>query len=601
MKKFIVLSFLTFIYAFALCAQSMSVASFTFQEHDITPNLPGTMVLDQNGNKCALIRIQTTQKGFSFDVGSLGVQKVDENHVGEVWVYVPAGVRKIDIRHQQLGSLLDYTFPVSIKAASTYRMELTTATITTIVQQDDGKTYYSLTVSPKNAMVLIDGELRALDSNGELMLRLPRGQHTYSVQAPGYAAKAGQFSLGATKLIETITLESVLATINITGTTAGTEIYVNEELMGTGSWSGTLAAGSYVIEGRLEGHHQQRINVTLAEQEQKTVQIPALVARTGQLDVSYRPANSEVWLDGKKLGTSPDIFRDVIIGQHQVEIRKDGYNGEKKTVTIEEGQTYALSGSLAKIEVPSAPAALEGGMQNGAVKTFTVNGVSFNMVFVAGGTFTMGATPEQEPDASDDEYPTHEVTLSDYFIGQTEVTQELWQAVMGSNPSRFKGANRPVERVSWNDCQTFVSKLSDMVGIKFTLPTEAQWEYAARGGSKSRGYKYSGSNTIDDVAWYKDNAGKKTHTVGTKAANELVIYDMSGNVREWCSDWYMYSSYSYGREVTNPTGPSTGYYRVYRGGCRDAAYCRVSKRDMNTPDYSYKLLGLRLVSPSLVQ
>ncbi len=234
--------------------------------------------------------------------------------------------------------------------------------------------------------------------------------------------------------------------------------------------------------------------------------------------------------------------------------------------------------------------------------SITLNGVTFKMIAVAGGTFTMGATPEQEPAAYDNEYPTHEVTLSDYFIGETEVTQGLWQAVMGNNnPSYFKGPNLPVENVSWNDCQTFVSKLSDMVGIKFTLPTEAQWEYAARGGSKSIGYKYSGSNTVDDVAWYKDNADKKTHAVGTKAANELGIYDMSGNVWEWCSDWYG----SYSREaVTNPTGPITGTLRVDRGGYwgGDATtYCRVSARGKITPTYMYGSIGLRLASPSLAQ
>ena len=177
------------------------------------------------------------------------------------------------------------------------------------------------------------------------------------------------------------------------------------------------------------------------------------------------------------------------------------------------------------------------------VREFTVNGVSFTMVKVDGGTFTMGATPEQGSDAYGDQKPAHQVKLSDYYIGETEVTQELWQAVMGSNPSNFKGSNLPVEEVSWND------------GQKFRLPTEAEWEYAARGGAKSRGYKYSGSNNIGDVAWYIDNSGFKTHSVKTKSPNELGLYDMSGNVWEWCQDWYD----SYGSSAqTNPTGASSG-------------------------------------------
>ena len=235
-------------------------------------------------------------------------------------------------------------------------------------------------------------------------------------------------------------------------------------------------------------------------------------------------------------------------------------------------------------------------------ETFTVNGVTFTMVAVEGGTFTMGATAEQGSDAYDEENPAHDVTLSSYSIGQTEVTQALWQAVMGSNPSYFKGnLQRPVEKVSWNDCQTFITKLNQLTGKTFRLPTEAEWEFAARGGKQSQGYKYAGSNTIGDVAWYWDNipsqtsgnAGYGTQIVATKAPNELGLYDMSGNVWEWCQDWY--GSYSSDAQ-TNPTGPSTGSYRVHRGGSwgNDARGCLVSLRSGSTPTLSNYYLGLRL-------
>ena len=163
---------------------------------------------------------------------------------------------------------------------------------------------------------------------------------------------------------------------------------------------------------------------------------------------------------------------------------------------------------------------------------FTVNGVSFEMVRVEGGTFRMGATSEQEADDWDREKPVHSVTLSSYYIGKTEVTQALWKAVMGSNPSYFKSDNQPVENVSWNDCHEFIRKLNALTGQNFRLPTEAEWEFACRGGNNSRGYKYSGSNNLGSVAWYDGNSGNKTHPVGTKAPNELGIYDMSGNVWE---------------------------------------------------------------------
>ncbi|MBQ9218416.1 MAG: SUMF1/EgtB/PvdO family nonheme iron enzyme [Muribaculaceae bacterium] len=206
------------------------------------------------------------------------------------------------------------------------------------------------------------------------------------------------------------------------------------------------------------------------------------------------------------------------------------------------------------------------------VQTFTVNGVSFNMVEVQGGTFMMGATEEQG-EIGDSGLPVHQVTLSGFSIAQTEVTQLLWMAVMGNNPSLCNGVQygfdngvdvlRPVECVSWDDCQVFIAKLNELTGQNFRLPTEAEWEFAARGGNKTQGYRYAGSNTADDVAWYEDNSELLTHRVGTKAPNELGLYDMSGNVFEWCQDWY--GDYSAEPQV-NPTGPDSGTYRVVRGG-----------------------------------
>lgn len=250
-------------------------------------------------------------------------------------------------------------------------------------------------------------------------------------------------------------------------------------------------------------------------------------------------------------------------------------------------------------------------------KTFTVGGVSFTMKVVAGGTFMMGSTELPSGDVLDVclkwAKPVHQVTVNDYYIGETEVTQELWQAVMGNNPSEFKGSNLPVEYVSWNDCQEFIRKLNAQTGQTFRLPTEAEWEYAARGGNKSRGYKYSGSNNLTEVGWYWQNSGDsflsgtdadwnaykiinnhgQTHPVKQRQANELGLYDMSGNVWEWCQDWYG----SYGSSAqTNPTGASSGYYRVLRGGSwyYYAGYCRVSNRSRITPDIRLNNLGLRL-------
>ncbi len=215
-----------------------------------------------------------------------------------------------------------------------------------------------------------------------------------------------------------------------------------------------------------------------------------------------------------------------------------------------------------------------------------------NMVFVKGGTFLMGS------DEYDESKPIHKVTLSDFYIGKYEVTQKEWENVMGSNPSSFKGANRPVENVSWNDVQEFIKKLNAKTGENYRLPTEAEWEYAARGGNKSRGYEYSGSNSIDEVAWYNGNSNSETHEVGQKQPNELGIYDMSGNVWEWCSDWYDENYYK-NSPSRNPQGVLTETNRVFRGGSwkynsANGGGCSPGKRFYSNPgDWDY-YLGFRL-------
>ena len=255
-------------------------------------------------------------------------------------------------------------------------------------------------------------------------------------------------------------------------------------------------------------------------------------------------------------------------------------------------------------------------------RTFSTNGVTFKMKYVEGGTFTMGATKEQGSEAEEKEKPTHKVTLTDFYIGQTEVTQALWMAVMGSNPSEFRGYDRPVENVTWDDCQAFIAKLNELTGVRFRLPSEAEWEYAARGGSKSKRFKYSGSNNHSLVSWSADavesalakdvpytldvaasdatmptaeEATRCTSIVGLQAPNELGIYDMSGNVWEWCNDWFDESYYRVS-PADNPKGPSSGTNRVLRGGSWRSGewYSRVSNRNADVPGYSYSTVGFRL-------
>ena len=327
------------------------------------------------------------------------------------------------------------------------------------------------------------------------------------------------------------------------------------------------------------------------------------------LTIKYMPTNATVLVDNKMVKGANGVARTTLpVGQHSYIVACDGYDSEEGTVKLKASTPSNLQITLSKEAVAilqsviSQPIVAQQPMDQTPVTNVdnisipVKDGISIDMVRVEAGTFTMGATPEMG-DPFDADKPAHRVTLTnDYYIGKYEVTQALWKAVMGNNPSNFKGDNLPVEKVSWDDCQEFISKLNRITGKTLRLPTEAEWEYAARGGNNSRGYQYSGSNNLSDVAWFRGNSGGKPHAVGTKQPNELGIYDMSGNVDEWCQDWYWYGAYSSSSQV-NPTGANSGSDRVFRGGSwsGEARYCRSSYRLYYTPDHSNYSLGLRLV------
>ncbi len=324
------------------------------------------------------------------------------------------------------------------------------------------------------------------------------------------------------------------------------------------------------------------------------------------LTIRYTPTNATVLVDNKMVkGTNGVAQTTLPEGQHSYIVFCDGYESEEGMVKLKASapsnlqitltkEATAIQGPVAQPTVAQQPVVQAPIANSDHISIPVKDGISIDMVRVEAGTFTMGATAQMKnPD--EDEKPTHRVTLTnDYYIGKYEVTQALWQAVMGSNPSNFKGDNLPVEMVSWADCQDFLSKLNRITGKTFRLPTEAEWEYAARGGNKSRGYQYSGSNNLSDVAWYGDNSGSKTHVVGIKQPNELGIYDMSGNVWEWCQDWD--GEYSSSSQV-NPTGANYGFRRVFRGGSWDfdAWACRSSFRNSDSSGTCGNSLGLRLV------
>ncbi len=590
MRKILLSFFMLFAIMSTVFAQKFKVESFKLASNDITAQSHPRK--DLNNLNCALVKVGIALDGVKFDGSIMGepIQKL-----GEYWVYMPKGVSMLQVLHKNYTPLMVnfYDYDVGkVESGMTYILTLSKPAGST-EPADAGGNFYALTVTPKNAVVTIDGNQQTVSTDGEYSAMLPYGNHTYKVEAGGYISKSGTFSISISDMTPiNVSLVSAMATVSVTCPTPAVSLYVDKKSVGTIPWTGSLKEGMHLIEAKKEGYRSQQRTINLSQQQKLDVAFSELVAIQGNLSVNYKPFGADVYIDGKKIGQSPRVFNGLLVGNHKVEIKKDGYGTDSKTVSILEGQTASLSGVL-KTNASSSVASgtsLAGNTISIPVK----DGISIDMVRVEAGTFTMGATAEMKvPD--DDEKPTHQVTLTnDYYIGKYEVTQALWQAVTGNNPSNYKGDNLPVENVSWNDCQEFISKLNRITGKTFRLPTEAEWGYAARGGKKSRGYQYSGSNNLADVAWYEDNSGSKTHTIGSKQANELGIYDMTGNVWEWCQDWYgKYSSSS----QTNPTGATSGSYRVIRGGSwfNAARYCRSSFRFNGTPVYRRIDLGLRLV------
>ena len=559
MRKIFLSFFLLFAVISTVFAQKLTVESFKLASNDLTAQSQPRK--DLNNLNCALVKVGIALDGVKFDGSIMGepIQKL-----GEYWVYMPKGVSMLQVLHKNYTPLMVnfYDYGVGkVESGMTYILTLSKPAGST-EPTDAGGNFYALTVTPKNAVVTIDGNPQTVSTDGEYSAMLPYGSHTYKVEAGGYISKSGSFTISSSDMTPiNVSLVSAMATVSVTCPTPAVSLYVDKKSVGMAPWTGSLKEGMHLIEAKKDGYRSQQRTINLSQQQRLDVAFAELVVIQGNLSVNYKPFDADVYIDGKKVGQSPRVFNGIMVGNHKVEIKKDGYGTDSKTVSILEGQTASLSGVLT---THTSSSVASGFSSSGNTITIRVKkGISIDMVRVEAGTFTMGATPEMK-DPYEDEKPTHRVTLTnDYYMGKYEVTQALWQTVMGNNPSNFKGDNLPVEKVSWDDCQEFISKLNRITGKTFRLPTEAEWEYAARGGNKSRGYQYSGSNNLLDVAWFRDNSGSKTHAVGTKQPNELGIYDMSGNVCEWCHDWY--GAYSSSSQV-NPTGANSGSYRVIRGG-----------------------------------
>ena len=630
MKRFALLIFF-FVSIYGGFAQSISVKSFQALPMDMSASSLEGKRIDQNGEVAALIKIVTTETGFTFEAGALGIVDSQQRN-GEVWVWVPRASRKITILNQKFGVLRDYRYPIEIEAGRTYEMVLTTAKIETIVKEEVHQQYLVFELEPKNATLEVNDQLWSVDAEGTALQFVDFGTYTYRVRAANYETDAGVVTVDDPNNPITIkvNLKSNFAEVTLK-VDADAEIWVNNVKKGVRTWTGSLGKGTYKIECKQEGCETSMISREItAEMNGQTITLPAPRPIYGSLNVESTPIGATIYIDGKEIGKTPRYINEVLIGQRALRLVKEGYKEYSETVSVAKGERKQVKAVLSKQEVQQPIATTTTTSED---QTFTIDGVSFTMKLVEGGTFQMGSN---DSDAHFDEKPVHSVTVSTFMIGETEVTQALWKAVMGSNPSYFKGDNLPVEQVSWNDCQEFIRKLNQKTGRNFRLPTEAEWEYAARG--KTQTSLYNGENIIisgknnspnlDRLGWYAGNCGRDytaadgcdvssgydisdwsgkqyvdlkggTHTVGKKQPNAYGLYDMLGNVWEWCSDWFYYRYYEESSSW-NPQGPSSGWRnRVLRGGSwgHGAKYCRVSHRSSADIDSRGSGIGFRLALP----
>ena len=338
-------------------------------------------------------------------------------------------------------------------------------------------------------------------------------------------------------------------------------------LMGGANWL-TIKTKKYLpLRYEFEGVNGNVTYIMQIEKPQVAYEGP-----TGIVTITSNVPDADVYIDGEKLSSLTPFEYKGPEGEHVAELKAAGYNVERSLIRVELNRKLKQHINLR------------------AEGSFAVNGISYEMVRIAGGSFYMGSMAKNDKRTTFNyEQPVHEVTLRDYSIGRTEVTQALWEEIMGSNPSMNKGANLPVENVTWNDCQEFISKLNKRCGTHFRLPTEAEWEFAARSRGENGADEFSGGTQLSKVA----QLGASTAETGTKQANQPGLHDMTGNVAEWCADWL--GKYSATKSV-NPSGPTMGIRRIVRGGSfkDEEWFLRNACRNHQKPGEASPTIGFRL-------
>lgn len=618
-----------------LFAQDLSKLSIKGTPQKLSSEM--VAVRDNDGNYCAGIQFISDMDGYSYDSYN-GVVRMDDNP-GKDMVYVQATERVVEVHKSGYKPLKIILSEVGI--------QLNEKAVWQVTITGNKKTSNTLPVTfmvePSDARLTVDG--KSIENTKPVKLSI--GEHQFRAVRENYQTLNKTVNVNEQQVLFQYELEEIQdAGVIITSEPAGAEVSLDGVTLGTTLVSTFYPAGRYPIKLQKKGYitiedvylevkppqtsknytleenvgyltittnpnatvtlNGQRVqpnqrvklnpsvvNVKVTMPKAETLEESVVIKRnddktielmpdiqTGTIQVAPTPFDAKVELTGDAdehyMAEGMKVFSDIPVGTYQLKVTKNGYQTHESEINLTANDKVTRNPKLKKGPDIKKIAGME-------------------LIKVEGGCFDMGCTSEQS-NCGDDEKPVHEVCVDDFYMSKTEVTQKQWREVMGNNPSSFDGCdNCPVERVSWNYVQKFIKKLNQKTNGNYRLPTESEWEYAARGGKKSRGYKYGGSNSIDRVAWYDGNSGSKTHPVGTKQPNELGLYDMSGNVWEWCSDWYDSDYYGNSRR-DNPQGPSSGSPRVGRGGSwrNRARYCRVAYRFLHSPDDSYFYLGFRL-------
>lgn len=530
--------FVLLLFSISVCSQELHVKSFGIAESDLSAQIQSRK--DLNDKNCALVKVGIGLQGVQFEGNVVG-QVV--NNVGEYWVYMPQGSRMLKVKHPYYPPIIVTFANYSMEKLESNRTYELMLTVSGGIQSSQTQTL-TIKYTPIEATVLVDNK-RIKGSDGVAMANFPIGQHSFVVFCDGYESEEGMVKLKASapsNLQITLSKEAKTALASTMGKEATNQNSVNSQ--------------NVKFFGKVVDVNGEPI-------------IGAAIKENGTDNWAITDMEGNFFIDAK----SPTVTITVLyVGWQSKQVELTA--GHKEQITLIENKKKE-SETANSISIP--------------VK----DGINIEMIKVEAGTFMMGATKEvKEPYKI--ELPAHEVLLTeDYYIGKYEVTQALWNVVMDSKHSTNDGDLLPKNYVSWNDCQEFIEKLNKITGLKFRLPTEAEWEYAARGGKKSKRYLYSGSNNVLDVAWYDGNSSNKRHPVGTKQANELGIFDMGGNVSEWCQDlWGQYQNDS----QINPLGSSAGTKHVLRGGNYffDIRICYLSYRMFAESNYKDAFGGFRL-------